>query len=242
MPVGVNTELVLGTSAARGIKTPEPHDVADAIVEALQTGRYEVYVPKRMNAMARLGALLPLRARDAINSASGGDVMTHPNSAARAAYEERIRRGLEASPGSAPAAAAAAPAPPAETPEPPAAETSTPEAPPRLRPRTRPRRSPPTATTPRPPRARRKPSRRSSSGHGRETGHTFPFLDQAPLRRKPVRDQPADLGAGVLLEEVAGVGDHVVDLGPEHRREPFAGLLRQHRVRVGPQDQLGPRV
>ena len=107
MPVGVNTELYSGLQPLRGIKTPEPQDVADAIVEALQTGRYEVYVPKRMNAMARLGALLPLRARDAINSASGGDVMTHPNSAARAAYEERIRRGLEASPGSAPAAAAA---------------------------------------------------------------------------------------------------------------------------------------
>jgi NAD(P)-dependent dehydrogenase (short-subunit alcohol dehydrogenase family) len=126
MPVGVNTELYSGLQPLKGIKTPEPQDVADAIVEALQTGRYEVFVPKRMNAMARLSALLPLRARDAINSASGGDVMTHPNATARAAYEERIRRGLESSPGSAPAAAAAAPAPPAETPEPPAAEPAAP--------------------------------------------------------------------------------------------------------------------
>ena len=45
MPVGVNTELYSGLPQMRGIKTPEPEDVANAIVEALQTGRYEVYVP-----------------------------------------------------------------------------------------------------------------------------------------------------------------------------------------------------
>jgi NAD(P)-dependent dehydrogenase (short-subunit alcohol dehydrogenase family) len=129
MPIGVNTELYSGLAPLKGIKTPEPEDVADAIVEALQTGRYEVYVPKRMNAMSRLGSLLPLKARDALNAASGGDVMTHPDTAARAAYEERIRRGLEGAPGSAPAAApaepeaptgptAAAPAPAAEAPAP----------------------------------------------------------------------------------------------------------------------------
>ena len=50
MPVGVNTELYSGLRTTRGFKTAEPEDVADAIVEALQTGRYEVYVPKSMKA------------------------------------------------------------------------------------------------------------------------------------------------------------------------------------------------
>ena len=65
MPVGVNTELYSGLEPTRGLKTPEPEDVADAIVEALQTGRFEVYVPKLMNAATRLDALLPRRASDA---------------------------------------------------------------------------------------------------------------------------------------------------------------------------------
>jgi NAD(P)-dependent dehydrogenase (short-subunit alcohol dehydrogenase family) len=128
MPVGVNTELYSGLQPLRGIKTPEPQDVADAIVEALQTGRYEVYVPKRMAATVRLGALLPLRARDAMNRASGGDVMTHPDNSARAAYDERIRRTIESAPGAAPAAAAAAPAPPTDAPEPPSQAPEPPEA------------------------------------------------------------------------------------------------------------------
>ena len=46
MPVVVNTELGSGLPTTRGFKAVEPEDVANAIVEALQTGRYEVFVPK----------------------------------------------------------------------------------------------------------------------------------------------------------------------------------------------------
>jgi NAD(P)-dependent dehydrogenase (short-subunit alcohol dehydrogenase family) len=117
MPIGVNTELYSGLPQLRGIKTPEPEDVADAIVEALQTQRYEVYVPKRMKGTIKLGTLLPLRARDFINKATGGDqVMTHPDHGARAAYEARMDRTIEGSPPAvtdAPATAPAEPAPPA---------------------------------------------------------------------------------------------------------------------------------
>jgi short-subunit dehydrogenase len=90
MPVGVNTELYSGLQPLRGIKTPEPEDVAKAIVDALQTGRYEVYVPKRMSAIIRSRALLPRRAMDAVSKALGGDMMTRPDPIARAAYEQRI--------------------------------------------------------------------------------------------------------------------------------------------------------
>lgn len=105
MPVGVNTELYSGLKQLRGVKTPEPEDVAAAIVEALQTGRYEVYVPKRMNAVIRSGALLPTRAMDSVGKLlGGGDAVTTPDRAARAAYEERMAR-MASAPTSAEAAA-----------------------------------------------------------------------------------------------------------------------------------------
>jgi NAD(P)-dependent dehydrogenase (short-subunit alcohol dehydrogenase family) len=90
MPVGVNTELYSGLQPLRGMKTPEPEEVADAIVEALQTGRYEVYIPKRMNAFIRSGALLPRKAMDSLGKAVGGDTVTRPDRGVRAAYEQRI--------------------------------------------------------------------------------------------------------------------------------------------------------
>jgi NAD(P)-dependent dehydrogenase (short-subunit alcohol dehydrogenase family) len=91
MPVGVNTELYSGLRSFRGIKRPEPEDVGAAIVEALQSGRYEVYVPKRMQAVIRGSALLPLRWVDAIARALGTDkAVTDPDRAARAAYEQRL--------------------------------------------------------------------------------------------------------------------------------------------------------
>lgn len=93
MPVGVNTELYSGLQQMRGIRTPEPDDVAEAIVEALQTGRYEVYVPRRMNAVFRISALLPRRVLDVLGAAMGSnDTMTHPDHHARAAYEQRMNQ------------------------------------------------------------------------------------------------------------------------------------------------------
>jgi NAD(P)-dependent dehydrogenase (short-subunit alcohol dehydrogenase family) len=96
MPVGVNTELYSGLQPLRGMKTPEPAEVGEAIVEALQTGRYEVYIPKRMNGVIRTGALMPRRAADAINKALGGDTITRPDRGARAAYEQRIAETMSA--------------------------------------------------------------------------------------------------------------------------------------------------
>jgi short-subunit dehydrogenase len=94
MPVGVNTELYSGIAPLRGMATPEPEDVAEAIVEALQTGRYEVYVPKRMNAIIRSGALMPRRAMDFIGKVLGGDTVTHADRAVREAYERRISQTM----------------------------------------------------------------------------------------------------------------------------------------------------
>src|SRR5947209_7868644 len=66
MPVVVHTELGSGLPETRGFKAVEPEDVANAIVEALQTGRFDVYIPRAMNGMVRFNALMPRRAMEAI--------------------------------------------------------------------------------------------------------------------------------------------------------------------------------
>jgi NAD(P)-dependent dehydrogenase (short-subunit alcohol dehydrogenase family) len=110
MPVGTNTELYSGLQQVKGIKTPEPEDVAEAIVEALQTGRFDVYVPRRMGATIRLGVLMPRRAAEAINKLLGGDeAVTNPDHAARAAYAQRIGQTTTGPSPTAPVADAPAP-------------------------------------------------------------------------------------------------------------------------------------
>jgi NADP-dependent 3-hydroxy acid dehydrogenase YdfG len=91
MPVVVNTELGSGLPTTRGFKPVEPEDVAGAIVEALQTGRFEVFVPKSMAGMVRFNALMPRRAMEAIGRVLKGDqVLANPDHRARAAYEARM--------------------------------------------------------------------------------------------------------------------------------------------------------
>ncbi len=121
MPIGVNTELYSGVPQMRGLKTPEPEDVAEAIVEALQTGRFEVYVPKSMRATIRLTALLPLRTADALARLLKADqVLAAPDQSARAAYEARMRRTIsgtdDQAPGTPAATTPAATTPAATTP------------------------------------------------------------------------------------------------------------------------------
>jgi NADP-dependent 3-hydroxy acid dehydrogenase YdfG len=99
MPVVVNTELGSGLPETRGFKAVEPEDVAAAIIEALQTGRFEVYVPKTMNGMIRLNAVMPRAAMDWIGRMLKGDqVLAHPDHAARAAYEARVAGTVQAPP------------------------------------------------------------------------------------------------------------------------------------------------
>jgi NAD(P)-dependent dehydrogenase (short-subunit alcohol dehydrogenase family) len=91
MPVGVNTELYSGLPKLRGFATAEPADVGNAIVEALQKATFDVYVPKRLAATVRLSVLLPRRAADGLGRLFRSDeALTHPDHAARAAYEARI--------------------------------------------------------------------------------------------------------------------------------------------------------
>jgi short-subunit dehydrogenase len=59
MPFVVNTELGSGLGKARGMSSLEPEDVAEAIVEALQHGTVDVWVPKSAKRQFLFGSLLP---------------------------------------------------------------------------------------------------------------------------------------------------------------------------------------
>lgn len=103
MPTVVNTELGSGLPQTRAFKPVQPEDVADAIVEALKTGRFDVYIPKSIGATVRMGNLMPRRAWQAISHLLKGDqVLAKPDHLARAAYEARMEQLMGS-----PAAAAA---------------------------------------------------------------------------------------------------------------------------------------
>ena len=90
MPVVVNTELGSGLQKSRGIKVVEPEDVANAIVEALQTGRVDVYVPKQMHILFRLMNVVPRGLADFVTKVLKGDqVLVNPDHLLREAYEKR---------------------------------------------------------------------------------------------------------------------------------------------------------
>ena len=103
MPVGVNTELYSGLSPARGIKTAEPEDVAEAIVEALQTGRVDVYVPKSLKGVFRIMNVVPRSVADFFSKMLKADqILINPDHLARGAYEQRtgdLSLSLPAAPG-----------------------------------------------------------------------------------------------------------------------------------------------
>jgi short-subunit dehydrogenase len=105
MPFVVNTELGGGLGQARGLKNLQPAEVADAIVDALQHGTVDVWVPRSSKRTNALGTLLPRRLAEGMARAMRADrvlVDTDPN--VRRAYELRASAsepGLE--PGSEPA-------------------------------------------------------------------------------------------------------------------------------------------
>jgi len=97
MPIGVNTELYSGATQMRGFKTPEPEDVANAIVDALQTSRFEVFVPKRMSSTLRLTAIVPRSVSEALARLLKADrTLAVTDQKARAAYDARMAETVAA--------------------------------------------------------------------------------------------------------------------------------------------------
>jgi NADP-dependent 3-hydroxy acid dehydrogenase YdfG len=99
MPAVVNTELGSGLVEARGVRVSEPADVADAIVDALEAPRFDVWVPKISASISRVMTLLPRSGREAVARLLKADqVLAGADSNVRAAYEARAARsqpGLE---------------------------------------------------------------------------------------------------------------------------------------------------
>jgi NADP-dependent 3-hydroxy acid dehydrogenase YdfG len=99
MPFVVNTELGAGLGEARGMSNLEPSDVADAIVEALQTGLVDVWVPKSAKRTNVLGAVLPRSLSEGMARAMRADrVLAGADLNRRRDYELRASRsepGLE---------------------------------------------------------------------------------------------------------------------------------------------------
>ncbi|HKJ35206.1 MAG TPA: SDR family oxidoreductase [Solirubrobacterales bacterium] len=90
MPAVVNTELGSGLHEARGVKTLEPEDVAEAIVEGIETNRFDVWVPKETAVIATFMNVLPRRGREAISRMlKADDILSTPDKGRRAAYEDR---------------------------------------------------------------------------------------------------------------------------------------------------------
>ncbi len=97
MPTVVNTDLTAGLGQ-RLIKPVEAEDVADAVVEALEVGRFDVFVPRANAVMTRISALLPRRANDAIARFMKADkLMFEVDHGARRAYEERAAASVPSS-------------------------------------------------------------------------------------------------------------------------------------------------
>ncbi|HEX4308220.1 MAG TPA: SDR family oxidoreductase [Solirubrobacterales bacterium] len=89
MPTVVNTELTAGVGQ-KWVKPVEAADVAEAIAEALEVPRFDVFVPKANGALFRGAALMPRSAAEWVGRRMGTDkLMTEVDHAARAAYEER---------------------------------------------------------------------------------------------------------------------------------------------------------
>jgi NADP-dependent 3-hydroxy acid dehydrogenase YdfG len=115
MPIVVHTELGSGLPETRGFKAVEPEDVAAEIVEALQTGRFDVFVPRSVGRLFRAQSLIPRRAMEAMARVLKGDqVLMQPDHGARAAYEARMASTVAREAGDGPTVEPAA-APAAET-------------------------------------------------------------------------------------------------------------------------------
>ena len=99
MPFVVNTELGSGLGEARGMSSLEPADVAEAIVDALQHGIVDVWVPKSAKRTNVLGAVLPRSLSEGMARAMKADrVLAGADLNRRRDYELRAARsqpGLE---------------------------------------------------------------------------------------------------------------------------------------------------
>ena len=102
MPTVVNTELGSGLGEVRGMSNLEPTDVAEAIVDALQHGIVDVWVPKSSKRTNMVVGMLPRALAEGMGRAMKADkVLSAADANVRRGYEMRAARsepGLESAP------------------------------------------------------------------------------------------------------------------------------------------------
>ncbi|KLO32615.1 SDR family oxidoreductase [Mycobacterium haemophilum] len=93
LPTFVNTELIAGTHGAKGVKTAEPAEIADAIVKLVAKPKPRVRVTKVAGVLVASQKFMPRRFGESINRLLGGEhVFTDDvDVEQRRAYEARAR-------------------------------------------------------------------------------------------------------------------------------------------------------
>jgi NAD(P)-dependent dehydrogenase (short-subunit alcohol dehydrogenase family) len=90
MPTVVNTELTSGVGQ-KWVKPVEASDVAEAIVEAMEVPRFDVFVPRANGAIHKTVGILPRKWREGVARVMKVDkLMLEVDHGARRAYEERV--------------------------------------------------------------------------------------------------------------------------------------------------------
>ena len=89
-PAQVETAMIEGQPRPRALPVVEAADVAAAVLDAVRGRRFEVWVPRSQGASAKLAAILPRRAREALLLALGvGRIAGQTDPEARRGYHER---------------------------------------------------------------------------------------------------------------------------------------------------------
>jgi NAD(P)-dependent dehydrogenase (short-subunit alcohol dehydrogenase family) len=92
VPAVVKTQLAAGIKSARGVRLVGPDEVATAIVTALKSPRFEVYVPKVLGPLLTFTNLLPYRLRDRFGRLLNADrLLVDADSSQRESYENAVR-------------------------------------------------------------------------------------------------------------------------------------------------------
>ncbi len=91
LPNLTGTDMSDGVRALRGARIVTPEEVATTIVEVLQSGRREAYVPRQLGWLIRLETILPKSLVAPLRRLLGANRMfTQVDALERAAYEARI--------------------------------------------------------------------------------------------------------------------------------------------------------
>lgn len=89
-PAQVDTAMIDGQGRPPLLPVISPDDVAEAVMGALRSRRFEVWVPRSQGATAKLGTILPRAAREAVMRLVGvGRIAGDTDAAARRDYHRR---------------------------------------------------------------------------------------------------------------------------------------------------------